>query len=81
MYAFHLHLIMSLADSVALRAALLQLGISDVYHMAVPFEENPPDVGLWVEAIDAKYKGVGKQYGKEEWDSLLGEFMVRYGVL
>jgi hypothetical protein len=60
----------------ALRAALIHLGISDVYHMAVPFSENLPDIGMWVEAIDAKYKGVGKLYGKEELDKLLGHCMV-----
>jgi len=38
--------------------------------------ENPPDVGMWVEALDAKYKGVGKPYGKEEFDKLLGHCMV-----
>ncbi|KAE9375482.1 hypothetical protein N431DRAFT_543001 [Stipitochalara longipes BDJ] len=61
--------------TASLRAALIQLEISDVYHMAVPFGENTPDVSMWVEAIDAKYKGVGKPYGKEEWNSLLGDFM------
>jgi hypothetical protein len=38
--------------------------------------ENPPDISMWVKAIDAKYKGVGKPYGKEEFDQLLGHCMV-----
>jgi hypothetical protein len=38
--------------------------------------ENPSDSGMWVEAIDAKYKGIGKPYGREEWDKLLGHCMV-----
>jgi hypothetical protein len=50
--------------------------MSDVYHMVVPLGENTPDVDIWVEAIDATYKGVGKPFGEEEWDSLLGDFMV-----
>jgi hypothetical protein len=55
--------------------------MSDVDHMVVPFGENTPDVGMWVEAIDAKSKGVGKPYGKEEWDSLLGDLMVCCNLL
>jgi len=54
----------------------MHLGISDVYHMVTVVEENPSDVLMWVEAIDAKYKGVGKPYGKEEFDKLLGHCMV-----
>ena len=27
---------------------------------------------MWVEAINAKFKGIGKPYGKPEWDALLG---------
>jgi hypothetical protein len=38
--------------------------------------ENPNDTGMWVEAIDAKFKGIGQPYGREEWDKLLGHCMV-----
>jgi hypothetical protein len=34
--------------------------------------ENPPDSHLWREAVDAKFYGIGKPYGKAEWDALLG---------
>jgi hypothetical protein len=44
--------------------------------MVSVFTENPNDTEMWVEAIDAKYKGVGKPYGREEWDKLLGHCMV-----
>jgi hypothetical protein len=44
--------------------------------MVSVFTENPKDAEMWVEAIDAKYKGVGKPYGREEWDKLLGHCMV-----
>lgn len=44
--------------------------------MHTVFNENPLDVSMWVEAIDAKYSGVGKPYGKEEFDKLLGHCMV-----
>jgi hypothetical protein len=38
--------------------------------------ENPLDASMWIEALDAKYRGVGKPYGKEEFDKLLGHCMV-----
>lgn len=54
----------------------MHLGIKDVYHMVEVVTENPPDVSMWIEAINAKYKGLGKPYGKEEFDKLLGHCMV-----
>jgi hypothetical protein len=27
---------------------------------------------MWIEAMNAKFKGIGKPYGKDEWDALLG---------
>ena len=38
--------------------------------------ENPPDAYMWREAVDAKYYGIGRPYGKEDWDALLGHCMV-----
>ena len=38
--------------------------------------ENPPDTELWVEALEAKYEGKGKPYGRQEFDALLGHCMV-----
>ncbi|RDL32350.1 uncharacterized protein BP5553_08806 [Venustampulla echinocandica] len=59
----------------SLRAALFELGLNDVYHMFSVTTENPLDAELWKEAYDAKYKGIGKPYGKEEFDALLGHCM------
>jgi hypothetical protein len=42
--------------------------------------EIPPDIGMWAGAIDAKYKGVEKPYGKEEFGQLLGHCMVRWSL-
>jgi hypothetical protein len=27
---------------------------------------------MWIEAMNAKFKGIGRPYGKEQWDALLG---------
>lgn len=54
-----------------MRTALEQLGFSDTYHMKSVYE-NPPDVGLWRQAILAKFQGQGKPFEKEQWDQLLG---------
>lgn len=56
----------------SLRRALIDLGHSDVYHFASVLQENPPDAALWIEALRAKFQGVGTPYGKPQWDALLG---------
>jgi hypothetical protein len=53
------------------------LGFDDTYHMIEMLEENPPDGEMWLEAYKAKFEGIGKPYGREEWDKLLGHCMVR----
>ena len=37
--------------------------------------ENPPDALMWHDALVAKYDGVG-QFGRKEWDQLLGDCQV-----
>lgn len=61
--------------TLSMRAALLELGYYDVYHMVSCLFENPPDSDLWRDAIDAKASGTGK-FTKENWDQLLGHCMV-----
>ena len=63
----------------AIRAALLELGYFDVYHIASLMTENLSDSEMWCEAIDAKYYGEGVPYGREQWDKLLGHCMVSHG--
>lgn len=62
----------SRTGTVSLRQALVKLGYKDCYHYASVLQENPRDAGLWIEALEAKFKGIGKPYGKDEWDALLG---------
>jgi hypothetical protein len=50
-----------------------QLGYVDTYHMMSCSIENPPDALLWMDALRAKYDGVGKPFTRREWDMLLGE--------
>lgn len=62
----------SRTGTVSLRQALVQLGYKDCYHFASVMQENPRDAELWIEAIDAKFNGIGEPYGKDQWDALLG---------
>lgn len=62
----------SRTGTVSIRQALINLGYKDCYHYASALQENPRDTELWIEALEAKFKGIGKAYGKEEWDALLG---------
>ena len=59
-----------------MRAALIELGFVDCYHMFSIIEENPKDADLWVEAFEAKFQGKGKLWGREEFDQVLGHCMV-----
>ncbi|KAI9703735.1 MAG: hypothetical protein M1836_007505 [Candelina mexicana] len=55
----------------SLRAALKQLGYDDVHHMESVFT-NPQEAVMWREAAEAKWFGVGKPFGRKEFDMLLG---------
>ncbi|OIW25318.1 hypothetical protein CONLIGDRAFT_673427 [Coniochaeta ligniaria NRRL 30616] len=59
--------------TASIRAAMQQLGYVDTYHMMSCSIENPPDALLWMDALRAKYDGVGKPFTRKEWDMLLGE--------
>ncbi|KAK9780356.1 putative P-loop containing nucleoside triphosphate hydrolase protein [Seiridium cardinale] len=58
--------------TASMRAAMKQLGYVDTYHMMNCSIENPPDALLWMDALRAKYDGVGKPFTREDWDKLLG---------
>ncbi len=49
-----------------------QLGYVDTYHMMSCSIENPPDALFWMDALRAKYDGVGKPFQREDWDKLMG---------
>jgi hypothetical protein len=53
-------------------AALRLLGINECYHGWQPIFDNPRDNEMWLEAIEAKFDGKGKPYGRAEFDKLLG---------
>lgn len=55
-----------------MRAAMQQLGYVDTYHMMSCSIENPPDALFWMDALRAKYDGVGKPFEREDWDQLMG---------
>lgn len=68
---------LKLTNTAALRQALRALGYNDTYHGYMAALENPRDCELWYEALRAKYDGVGKQFGREDFDQLLGNCQVR----
>ncbi|CAK7209963.1 hypothetical protein SBRCBS47491_000624 [Sporothrix bragantina] len=58
--------------TASMREAMTQLGYVDTYHMMSCSIENPPDALLWMDALRAKYDGVGKPFTRADWDKLLG---------
>jgi hypothetical protein len=59
-----------------MKTALEILGFKDTHHMTSVFQ-NPLEVEMWTEALNAKYLSIGKPYGRAEWDQLLGHCQVR----
>jgi hypothetical protein len=57
---------------LATAKALQLLGIHECYHGWDPVFANPRDMEMWSEALEAKFEGNGKPYGREEFDQLLG---------
>lgn len=58
--------------ATALADALVELGISPIYHMReVGKNGHAP---FWVEALEAKYEGKDHVLGREEFDKILAEF-------
>lgn len=57
--------------TASMNEALRILGYKDPYHFSSIFV-NVQDADMWNEALAAKYKGVGKEYGRAEFDQLLG---------
>ncbi|KAJ7907538.1 P-loop containing nucleoside triphosphate hydrolase protein [Mycena leptocephala] len=57
--------------TLSMKTALEILGFKDTHHMTSVFQ-NPLEVEMWTEALNAKYLSIGKPYGRAEWDQLLG---------
>lgn len=58
---------------MALFTALQRLGYTP-YHMALAMGSPKTNLALWCEALNAKYHGQGKKWGREEFDRLLGDY-------
>lgn len=58
--------------TASMRTAMKQLGYVDTYHMMNCSIENPPDALMWMDALAAKYDGVGAPFTRADWDQLLG---------
>lgn len=58
-----------------MQKALEQLGFGPCYHMRTCMNEYPNDSVMWIEAFEAKYRGIGT-FGRKEWDQLLGHYRV-----
>lgn len=56
--------------------ALEILGFNATYHMT-SVGNNRRDASMWLDALRAKYDGVGR-FGIAEWDQLLGHCQVRH---
>ncbi|KAF7352155.1 hypothetical protein MVEN_01178700 [Mycena venus] len=58
----------------SMRIALEKLGYNETNH-GFTVSESPLEMEMWTEAINAKFFGKGKPYGRAEWDQLLGHCM------
>ncbi|KAF7352156.1 putative nad dependent epimerase dehydratase [Mycena venus] len=56
------------------RIALEKLGYNETNH-GFTVATRPLEMEMWTEAINAKFFGKGKPYGRAEWDQLLGHCM------
>ncbi|KAH9215271.1 P-loop containing nucleoside triphosphate hydrolase protein [Leptodontidium sp. 2 PMI_412] len=58
--------------TASMRTAMKELGYVDTYHMMNCSIENPPDALMWMDALTAKYDGIGAPFTRADWDQLLG---------
>lgn len=56
----------------------MQLGYVDTYHGYAAACENPRDCEMWLEAMRAKFDGIGQPFGRAEFDKLLGHCQVSF---
>lgn len=59
----------------ALAEALMQLGISNVYHMREVGKNKHQD--LWIQALEDNLEGKGHAWGREDFENILAGFEVR----
>ncbi|KAH7120290.1 hypothetical protein B0J13DRAFT_457004 [Dactylonectria estremocensis] len=63
----------SRTGTMALFTALQRLGYKP-YHMTVAMGSPKTNLGLWCEALHAKFSGRGKPWGRAEFDKILGDY-------
>jgi hypothetical protein len=68
-------IILTYTPPLALADALIEVGISPIYHMREVGKNKHQ--AFWIEALEAKYEGKGQPYGREQFDKILGDFEVR----
>ncbi|KAJ6578784.1 hypothetical protein DFH09DRAFT_1448961 [Mycena vulgaris] len=56
----------------SMRSALKILGRNESYHMS----ENPPDIDMWIDALNSRFFGKGPKIAGQEWEQLLGHCQV-----
>jgi Sulfotransferase domain len=62
----------SRTGTLSLYTALKMLGYNP-YHMAEASKNASVDFPCWIEGMEAKFLGKGKQWGKQEFDKLTGQ--------
>ncbi|KAJ7147829.1 hypothetical protein C8R43DRAFT_1237042 [Mycena crocata] len=62
----------SRTGTASLKIALEALGYVRTNHGFVVFT-SPAHIDMWIAAIEAKFLGKGKPFGRHEWDVLLGD--------
>jgi len=60
--------------SLALADALIQLGITPIYHMREVGKNNHQ--ALWTDAIESKFEGNGKPWRRDEFEQILSGYEV-----
>ncbi|KAL4805359.1 P-loop containing nucleoside triphosphate hydrolase protein [Aspergillus unguis] len=63
---------LSRTGTESLGSALMRLGYNETYHGYTGLYANPRDCEMWAAAMRAKFDGVGKPFGRKEFDQLLG---------
>lgn len=57
--------------------ALQKLGLKPYHMIEAVANRDKGDLECWREAVQAKFDGVGKPYGRAEFDKFLGDYEVR----
>lgn len=68
-----LNLSMIRTGTLSIKAALDILGIP-TYHGVTDYIEKPEHQTIWNMAVDAKFYGKGREFGRDEFDCFLGDW-------